>query len=112
MEALGVGTGFLMLLWMLFCGLYAILIFFIPFILYGIMRNTKRTADILTQIRSFQTASPEPGSTNISGPALPKQSIGSLLLEKPPGAPSQASGETYNFATQKWESTYTKTDKK
>ena len=30
MEAFGSGVGFLMLLWTLFCGLYAILIFFIP----------------------------------------------------------------------------------
>jgi hypothetical protein len=54
MEAFGATVGFLMLLWILFCGVYAILIFFILFILYAIMKNTKRTADLLEQMESFQ----------------------------------------------------------
>jgi hypothetical protein len=65
MEAFGAGAAFLLLLWTLVCGVYAILIFFIPFILYGIMKNTKRTADLLTQMRSFQNSSPEAISRNI-----------------------------------------------
>jgi hypothetical protein len=54
MEAFGATVGFLMLLWILFCGVYAILICFILFILYAIMKNTKRTADLLEQMESFQ----------------------------------------------------------
>ena len=47
------------------------------------MKNTNESADLLTRMRSFQSASPEPGSTNISEHAVPKQSVGML----PPGAP-------------------------
>jgi hypothetical protein len=65
--------AFLALLWTILCGVYAIIIFLIPFILFGIMQNTKRTADLLAEIRSFQHRSPDPISTD---------------LEKPAGAPS------------------------
>lgn len=43
--------GGLLLLWIILCWVYGILIFFIPFILYAIMKNTKRTADLLASLR-------------------------------------------------------------
>jgi hypothetical protein len=68
--AIGLGVG-LWLLWMFLCVVYAILLFCIPFILYGIMRNTKRSADLLAEIRSFQEASTGPRLTGTLPPALP-----------------------------------------
>jgi hypothetical protein len=116
MEAFGVGAGFLMLLWMLFCGVYAILIFFIPFILHAIMKNTKRTADLLDQMKSFQQTFP--GSTSIKGltpPALPTQTLGSPLVEKPATKPSnkvhdQPTGKSLKFTGLKLGSTCNETD--
>jgi hypothetical protein len=89
MEAFGIGAGFLMLLWMLFCCVYAILIFFIPFILYAIMKNTKRTADLLDQMRTFQQAFHDPASIKrVTPSAAPTPNLGSLTVEKPATKPA------------------------
>lgn len=113
--------GGLFLFWTMVWFVYGILIFFIPFILYAIMKNTKRSADLLAQIllvqiKTFKESNSDPASTkSLETPALPTRTLGSLLVEKPASASSkhaEGSGEFYNFATQKWESTYNETGEK
>jgi hypothetical protein len=70
-EGIALGGAFVMMLWMLFCVVYAIIFFCIPFILYGIMRNTKRSADLLAEIRTFQENRIDRSLTNTLPPALP-----------------------------------------
>jgi len=67
MEAL----AHLFILWVFLCVVYAILLFCIPFILYGIMKNTERSADLLAEIRRFQETSAGSTSTETVLPALP-----------------------------------------
>jgi hypothetical protein len=81
--------GGLFLLWTMVWVVYGILIFFIPFILYAIMKNTRRTVDLLEQIKSLQQVSSVPGSPqNLATPALPRETLGSFLFNKPAGLPS------------------------
>src|ERR1700692_899024 len=100
------GGLFLLLFWFV----YGILIFFIPFILYAIMKNTKRTADLLDQIKSLLPTPPK----DLEAPALPRQTFGSFLFEKPASAPSntlhEAAREPRKFTTLKLGSTYNETD--
>ena len=116
MEAFGAAAGFLILLWMLFCAVYVILIFFILFILYAIMKNTKRTADLLDQMKSFQQTFPGSTSTkSLTPPAVPTQTLGSLLVEKPATTPSnkvhdQPTGKPLKFTGLKLGSTCDETD--
>jgi ABC-type transport system involved in multi-copper enzyme maturation permease subunit len=70
-EGFALSGGFALMLWMLFCVVYAILLFCIPFILYGIMKNTKRTADLLAEIRAFQERPIGQSLANTSPPPLP-----------------------------------------
>jgi hypothetical protein len=70
-EDIAVGGAIVMMLWILFCVVYAIIFFCIPFILYGIMRNTKRSADLLAEIKTFQEGRISLGLTNTLPPALP-----------------------------------------
>jgi hypothetical protein len=95
MEVFG---GLFVLLWFV----YGILIFFIPFILYAIMSNTKRSADLLAQIllvqvKNFKEPSSDPGS-----------------IDSPPPAPvplePTRTREPLKFTTLKLGSTYNNTD--
>jgi hypothetical protein len=96
--------GFLMFA----CVVYGIILVCIPFILYAIMSNTNRSADLLAQIllvqiKTFKESNSNPSSID-SSPALPTRTLGKGHKE-----PAE---ESYNFTTQKWESTNNETDKK
>ena len=71
------------MLWALLCALYGILLFFVPFILWAIMRNTRRTAELLAQIKASQSpALPTPVSTPLPLP---------VSTPLPPNEPASAS---------------------
>jgi hypothetical protein len=70
-EGIALSGAFVLMLWVLFCVVYSIILFCIPFILYGIMRNTKRSADLLAEIRTLQERRTDRSLTNASPPALP-----------------------------------------
>ena len=70
-EGIVLSGAFAVMLWMLFCVVYAILLYCIPFILYGIMKNTKRTADLLAEIRIFQERPTGQSLVNALPPVLP-----------------------------------------
>jgi hypothetical protein len=80
-DGIVVSGTFLGLVWMFLCGVYAILLFCIPFILYGIMKNTKQTADLLAEMRSLPRSSDPSFPRSPAPPAAPKRALYHLLQE-------------------------------
>jgi hypothetical protein len=113
--------GNLIVFFMFACVVYGIILFCIPFILCAIMGNTKRSADLLAQIllvqtKTFKEPNSDPSSID-SSPALPTRTLSSIRVEKPASAlpgkgHKEPAEESYNFTTQKWESTHNETDRK
>jgi hypothetical protein len=102
---------------------YGILIFFIPFILYAIMKNTKRSGDLLAQIllvqiKTFKESNSDPASTkNLETPALPRETLGSFLFNKPASESlkplhKEPARKPPKSTTLKLGSTYNETDQK